>query len=585
MERAYTEDLRESFFSLAEKDIAEIWQVLNPAEEAARPEAWRARYQEILTRYRLSSRFALMRLLFEKASGLSPANTDARALAQGFRVEGIGTFGEISLAHAQTMAPEEVRQYRDLLRLRVKESNPGCLSQAEPLIDAALALPAEGEKCALSRNDILRLGHMVDFSLEEMQFLLLRVLGDNEAGLAYAASRDLIDCYGFIVHAPLKEVEDLKAWYQEKAASIPKISYEDKPASFTQEIADSLEETFTAWPPAERADRFREWLLQQAPLLDIRSKSARRTYLNLAAYAYILTRKANTYMADLLTDNFYQDMENLSLLPAYHPYTESLFFRNGEPDADLCQEAASALIYENAEYAGGYHTHNRDSQTFYHVPHVEKGKLSVKGSLNRKSRQRVAALLRDDIAPTKSDLLFLLWFVANCHWPDIDDPSARLIFLDDFLAAASCLLESALLPDFYPPNLLEETILMSLVLGTSEQNPAMVYESICSALGQEPDKKKEPEARNDANAPDEEKAPDQETEPTEEIYRPASRAGMRFGAKRKTRELKREIAQWCLEHAADYPTKGECQKACAIKYGLGFSTVEGYCRALRDGKL
>lgn len=224
-----------------------------------------------------------MRVLFELATGRTRATTDEASLKTGFAVDGIGRFADITMAHARQLTPAEIGQYEALLLLRVREKNPEEEELAKALIGRVMACSPAGEKGALSREELLVFGHLIDISLEQMQFLLLRVLADNEAGFRCSASMDLIDMYGFLLHAPLREVQALKGWYRENAASIPKIGCEEKPAGFTRDLADALEQTFEGFRE-DRVQRMQQWLLRQAPMLDLRSKTARVVYLNLAAF-------------------------------------------------------------------------------------------------------------------------------------------------------------------------------------------------------------------------------------------------------------------------------------------------------------
>ena len=544
MIRNYTEAVRNGFFDLAEANIPEIWKELDRSADMLASGQWKAHFQEVISKYRFSSRFAIMRILFEKATGLTPASTDDQALEKGFSVAGIGNFPNITLKHAEQLSPQEIAAYRKLLLRRVKEKDPAHAQEAARLIDQALTLPAPGQKSALCREALIRLGHMVDFSLEDMQFLLLRSLGDNEAGFLYSASGDLIDMYGFITHTGLTEIDSLKSWYLKNAAKLPKVDYADKPIHCTQDIAESIEQVFGRWQPEERDDQFRLWLCQQAPYLDIKSKSARKLYVNLAAYACIRASHAPiSDMSEFVDINFYSDMEYISHMRDYHSFAQILFFKNGKPDPGKCERAAATLIYENAELAGGFQSHEVDSQLYYHVPYVEKGAVTARGKYNKDSRQRIRNILTDVVSPQKSDLLYLLWFVANNHWIGTEPtPEEKANLMDDFIAAATCLLEAAFLPEFYPPNLLEETLLTALALGDTDHNPAAVYESICSVFTDRGVTKKAP------------------------------------GSTKKTAEEKRRIAAYYYDHLSQYPTKSACKKACADHFKIGVASVEGYCR-------
>lgn len=379
---------------------------------------------------------------------------------------------------------------------------------------------------------------------------MLRVLGDNEAGFKYSASTDIIDIYGFLTRSTLAQVDELKVWYEQNAAKIKKVEYADKPVQFTQDIANSLEQTFAQWSPESRVAEFQNWLLKNAPYLDLKSKTTRKVYINLAAYAYDLTKNCLSNMSDIDGENLYEDIEKISQIPAYHEYTQQLFFNGSKLDAKKCESVADKLIYENAEYAGDFHTHDSNSELLYHVLYMENGKATSRGKLNKNSKNRIRDILMDKVAPEKSDLLYLLWFAANSQWiGTVSTAEEKVTFMDDFLAAAACILDAALLPEFYPPNILEETLMLALVLGDEDTTPAMIYESICSTFTDKGKTKK------------------------------------KVGATKKTPEQKCEIAAYYYSHLPEYPSKTDCKKACADHFGIGIASVEGYCREYPADKL
>lgn len=563
MERNYTEAVRDGFFDLIENDTVEIWENLDRSVAMIKSGKWKEHYSEVVAKYRFSSRFAIMRVLFEKATGLPPSKTDEQALAEGFSVVGIGNFPNITIKHAKELTDTEVALYQQLLLRRVEENNPDYTQEALRLVPGILELPSAGAKCKLTRDELIRLGHMVDFSLEDMQFILLRVLGDNEAGFRYSASTDIIDIYGFLTRSTLAQVDELKAWYDQNAAKIKKVEYADKPVQFTQDIANSLEHIFSQWSPEKQVTEFQSWLLKNAPYLDLKSKTARKVYVNLAMYAYAswnkqrITRIFNTN--ELITDNFYDDMLQLSEFEDYHAFAKQLFFKAAKPDSEKCKTMAKILVYENAALVRdfdicGFDKYKDDSkqlEKLYHTPYLRQDEITSRGEENGNIRQRIESILMDRISPSKNDLLYLLWIIANYRWigaiASVDD---KVLFMDEFLAAAACILEGAFLPEFYPPNILEETMLLSIVLGNEENSPAMVYETICS------------------------------------IFTDKGKTKKKAGATTtKTLEQKREIAEYFYSHLKEYSTKGACEEACAKHFGIARSSVQNYCRAFRKGQL
>lgn len=482
----YTKSIQSGFYDMIEKDITDIWSELNINTAAITSEDWKAYFTSVVAKYKVSMRFALMRILFEIASDLPPEKITDSDLKKGFSVQGIGDFPDITICHAEELDPAEIQQYKDLLLKRVTESNPKgkprLFEQADTLIDSALALPAEGSKSLLSREQIILLGHLVDFSYADMQFLLLRVLGDNKVGFSFSASSDLIDIYCFLKHKNADAVNRLKRWYANGPATCEKVEEEEKSICCTQDIANSLENRFLKM----KEKKFQFYMTQNASVLDLKPKTAHKVYLNLAGYASLFfggfTIHDDTVRA---LSNFNDEITKLMALRGLSREAKSLFFTNFKPDAEKCGRYADILVSENCELATDFSIHERDKKLFYHVPFVDgHGKVNVRGTLNNNIQNRITRILMGETAPQKSDILYLLWVVAGFQWIGEDTGSAaeKRALLNDFLAAASCVLKAALLPAFYPPSVLEQTILTSIVQEGPERSPAVVYEDICSAF-------------------------------------------------------------------------------------------------------
>ena len=482
----YTKSIQNGFYDIIEKDITDIWAELNINTAAIASEDWKSYFSSVVAKYKVSMRFALMRILFEIASDLPPEKITDDDLKKGFSVQGIGNFPDITIRHAEGLDSTEIQQYKDLLLKRVSESNPKgkpkLFEQAGTLIDSALALPAEGSKSLLSRKQIILLGHLVDFSYADIQFLLLRVLGDNEVGFSFSASSDLIDIYCFLKHKNADAVNRLKHWYANGPAKCEKIEEEEKGICCTQDIANSLENRFLKMTEKD----FQLYMTQNAAVLDLKPKTAHKVYLNLAGYASLFF-KGFTVRDDTVKafSNFNDEIVKLMGLRGLSREAESLFFTNSKPDAKKCSQYAAVLVSENYELATNFSIHEKSTSLFYHVPFVDgRGKINVRGTLNNSIQDRITRILMGETAPQKSDILYLLWVVVGFQWIGEDTGSAaeKRTFLNDFLAAASCVLKAALLPAFYPPSVLEQAILMSIVEEGPERSPAVVYEDICSAF-------------------------------------------------------------------------------------------------------
>ena len=106
------------------------------------------------------------------------------------------------------------------------------------------------------------------------------------------------------------------------------------------------------------------------------------------------------------------------------------------------------------------------------------------GSINS-SRTRIQSLLLGTEEVEKSDLLYLLWFTYNLVWGDTEATNEHIICnrILDLKDTASALLDSALLPPFYPPHLMEQSMLLSIIYaGKTGTDPSVIYGSVLQSL-------------------------------------------------------------------------------------------------------
>lgn len=550
----HTQAVMDRFSDMADNGIKMIWSELGNKFECVTSGKWKKHYEEIVSRYNISSRFALMRILFEKATGVDLLKATSDVLEKGFYVDGFGAFTDISIKHAEKLTEQEISLYKELLMQRVKEFNPNKLEEASRLVDAAMDIAENGKKTCLERDEILQLGHLLDFSLVEMEFYLLRVLGDNEKGLSFSSSNDLIDMYGYLTHSKLVDVEELKSWYsaEVKERKIKKKSYDEKADNWTQEIGNSFQDMVVGWDESDHQLKMKEWLIKQAPYLDMRSKTALRVYRNLAVYAYCLTRP-DEYGADVISESndFYSEIDEFSSLLLEHTCTRDLLYANDEVSKEKCENLSDAIMLANRDLAKGekLKSSNEDSTLSYHIIHLDNGKISVRGEINkgyRNSRKRLADILRGKIDPNKGDMLFLLWFIANYWWTDYtDDFKVKAGRLSDFIDSAQCMLKNAILPDFYPVNVLEDAMMNSIILEDYGKSPSRIYEEICESFTQKGVAKK------------------------------------KKNTKTHTDDEKIKIVEYYLSKKE----QGYTVKKCAEEFGVGESSVTNWMNAYRLGKL
>ena len=232
----------------------------------------------------------------------------------------------------------------------------------------------------------------------------------------------------------------------------------------------------------------------------------------------------------------------------------------------LCDVIANTLTMENSLL------------TYTNVPDKYRAKAWGGLSVNsRKKPSRSQSELKDvflgKTPPQKSDVLYLVWYLLNRswtehvstelipeEWEDILSPGEIFNRMADFIEISEYALDMALLPAFYPPHLMEQS--MMLAIATSRNNarriPAQTYEAICTALIA---------PRKKTAAPHKEP-----TEPLEKPDEPRKKKNSDPHAKPLTKK-EREKTRFAV--VEDYLQNQETQtlKVCAEKYGISVQTL------------
>lgn len=518
MNGIYTTEAFEIFDDLVKIDNAKIWADIDEFGTKSTKEKWRAKLELIAREYRMTSRFALMRILHNRACSDAKANGGKGNFADEtmFRVEFGGhhvTFRDISAAHCQSLcaaehrdyllylldiagpAPQEDPEFHQRIILRAWNSEEAANSLlAEFLAEKIPPDSAQYDKAladihkqntrrfaaAFSRTEAMELGHILKFSLMEMQWYLLRVFDIEGGSFRMNRSGDLIDAYGFLAGADCSRVAALKQRYREECAHIGKVDDVRRAWSRTQENSNGLMKQLEIWKknPDSMDDMFFSWLQQQAPELDLPSHTARRIYRNLAVYAYkcacgkqVAPDEAEGY--DKLLNLFESETETEDV--------RNILYRGNQQDisSEECTEIAKRLYVENKERS---ETAIKDRTKVWSVltTRGDGAVTSSYGAVNS-SRTRIQSLLRGDEEVEKGDLLYLLWFTLNLSWYNsaTDDPDTVSYRVYDLKEVANAMLDAALLPVFYPPHLMEQSMLLSIVhSGKTGEDPAVVYSCV-----------------------------------------------------------------------------------------------------------
>ncbi len=494
--QSYTKEARQRSFDLIEAEPDAVWAGIGSMPEDTDAKRWEKKLQSIAAEYMRSPRFSLMRILAERAGAghlIAGGEQEEKPEKDSFTVNVKGkklVFADISMEHAEHLTDRELQDYELLLRdiaSRQQESDP---EQDCQLIERVFGMKQK-KKLQLSREDAFAIGHVLGFSVEEMQGFLWRTL-DTGDGFRYQSSNDLIELYCFIKQKGSKAAAALKEEYRNQFASVKKVDCEEKAADWTQNIRTSLPEEAALWP-AETSDRqFMDWMKEKAPYLDLGSRTALRIYRNLAVYAYNLAKgeESSPIESDLVQVireiTAEKEEDSLTVKALYEEKTDA--GQTGKKQTRMqisekkCGKVAELLLHENQNLSL---SEEKDSTHSWHVPTTKKnGEVTVNGGINAE-RSRVKKILIGEENVEKSDLQYLLWFIANLCWFDNGSDMRNSEIYDrltDFIDASDVCLNAAMLPAFYPPHLMEQTMMLAIVCGGKQKDdPAEVYETICRA--------------------------------------------------------------------------------------------------------
>lgn len=510
MNNSYTQAAKERCYGLIDNDLDAIWEGIDTMPTDSKAERWIKKLQSIAKEYTYSSRFALMRILQNRWCA-------AKELIQqdpsvGFSVElhnGIISFEDISIEHAKNLSVQEIEAYTAVLTEMARMQKDANARTGNALIKKALI-----DVQVLSRRDALKLGHILGFSISEMEWFLLRVC-DAEGGFHFNKSEDLIEAYVFLTNGSYKDVEKLRDTYDTEYRHLEKTAQDIHDVDWTLSQECSLVEMVEHWKTnynGTKDEQFLLWLKEITPYLGRNSQTALRLYRNLVAFAYdvvtgrefapdVDTKKANHPLGKPRTD-FYNAIRNILCLSDLSERAKALLYNEGGIDSEFCNEVAKVLHRYNADAVNyRYDAHWRKAWATLKVN--PRGKLdlhhayrSVKVRVPDEHGQyrdahitvdRIADILQDKAAVEKYDMLYLIWFISYQCWYygrkklDTDEVQSRM---NDFCdIACDCLEVSG--HEFYPPHMMEQAALISIARAYSRKGPKrpeIVYARLCRLI-------------------------------------------------------------------------------------------------------
>lgn len=544
----HTREATERIEDLIEQDTQAIWNDIQSDAEEGSSTAWREKIAYIAQDYLVSSRFGLMRILHARVyNSCHPENRDFPtnkpwpdqicASKDQFKVPVDGKwiiFSDISIEHSKKLSVQEHLDYIAYLKQIASTSGDTDPVFAEQVIlkawhdtDSAdliseAQLPqttatheraqrkeytaANARKYGkrMTREDALELGHLLQFSIMEMQWFLMRVF-DTEDGLRLNHANDLIDAYCFGLGRSWLDARKLKKSYIQSHGSIPKQDDTERNRSWTAEVSEAFSVQLANWkshPDTADAD-FLQWMQTKASGLDLPSHTARRIYRNLAAYAYCISspNPITNSESDLLRSMEPVDaIQKIADMKTESHNAQLLLFDGGTISESKCKKVSLDLLKVNLDMVqtddDTYLLKDKDAAKRWSVVTVlPDGSLSVSGGIINSSRTRVFELLYGLAEVEKLDMLYLLWFALGSQWtePPVDASGkmtrntsendilyCRIFDLKD---AASIILQAAGLPDFYPPHLVESSMLLSTIYSEkTHRNPTEIYGDILDSL-------------------------------------------------------------------------------------------------------
>lgn len=487
------------------KTLNKINATIDELSEHASPRQFKERTEQIRDEYFCSAR----RFLMEYVKNLSVLNGDG-SYTLTYK-ENVYHFSGSGMDAARNLSKEERDQYIALLTDMAMDHNETDRSKEmyawwRKLFRIAMLWNKNPR--LLTKEEGLLICHGLQFSLKQANDFLVRVLENDSFN--YCSSDDIIEIFCFL-HDDANNwhmAQLLKNEYQEKASAIPKLSADDKPQAGTRLLLDSLPANIQKWEqnkencPVE--DAFMEWLLRHAEKMDLVSKTSYEMYRNLSCMAYKI-------IVDLDKDTIIDQDENSISNPDKNNFSDHkrdyTYLFNAEEELSIQindflqdnQEAISQIssqvsIYDIQRKLLTYMIHEFDNRRIHNPKEYWRAwryiTVGSDGNLTtQKIGNRMIALLSGTEFVQKADLLVLIWVICHIHWSNSSITNPKSIFNDriqDFLNFSEDALSDAMLPEFYAPHLLEQTMLMSICHICDDSleeslEPLEIYQEMCEA--------------------------------------------------------------------------------------------------------
>lgn len=481
----YTENIKDYYLDYEDnyrwKDLNKINKELDSIPDFVTPAEFREKLEQIRQEYFCSAR----RYLMDYVKKMSEERSDGSFVfiynEKHYYFSGAGMKAALSLEK------KERDQYIQILT-DIAISNSGDENDNKAYLEwrriFRIAMLWNKNPRLLTKEDSLKLCHGLHFTLSQAQDFLVRVTEND--GFNFVESDDLIDAFCFL-HIGANNwhiAKKLKEEYQLRTINISKTTVDEKLKDGTRLVLEELPGLIKKWENNlnEKSvnGEFMQWLVKQSSSLDKVSKTSCNVYRKLCyiALEMILDQEENMSV-------FYDEEESIIeyVMDLYEEYKD-----------DIEKIASKFSVYEVEEKLVTYAAHAFDNR------HIQNKKeywktwryitIGSDGSLMLQSiGNRIHTLLSGDDFVHKVDLLFVIWLICDIYWCSYDGRKGQATLnnrIQDVLVFAEEMLNDALLPDFYAPHLMEQSMLLSICCTydaamTEIVEPFEVYQEICES--------------------------------------------------------------------------------------------------------
>lgn len=489
----FTQDALDFYLDYVDNEARISNERLLALHESRDAEYWKEVLLGIAKEFTLSSRFALMRFVYSitTGAGLGEGDSETEFVVEGCKGE--YRFKDLSIEHAQNLPTKELNQYRSVLQEHALSFSADKDLNAD-LIGKALRIQ-RNRRTSLSRSEAMKLGHILGFNVQQMQWFLLRVF-ENGGGFALNSSEDLIDIYGFYCEHDVQHVEKLKEKYAQTVSCINKKDVVDiREENWTLSLEETLGDKINAWKEnnQDSDESFLNWMLEISPWLDYPSRTTLWVYRDLLAFAYRILNE-NIRIPD--ADELYDTLRDVIVRGEGRTNTITTLFDKKNPaqiDEAKSRNVITAILRDNNKSYSGV----ADACKAYRTISANYGRLSLKHARtfhyepdeNGKKKYthhtiRIADLISGEKTTIeKADILYLLWYIWNkVYFSRVDlDASNRYNGVCAFIDCANMILKASGLEGFYLPHIMEQSMLIS-ILETDWMTPGFIYDELCEAV-------------------------------------------------------------------------------------------------------